>query len=149
MEDSIERLGFELSVAALAEQERALTGLRARAATVLGTASVSGSLASTGATHGGLDFVTALAMLAFVMALLSSLWILLPHELGFSVRGADVLHPTESLDVLGGLYREAAAWIDGRVQENRARLRRLALWLTASCLLLSIEIVLFGISMLR
>jgi len=40
---SIEQLSFELTASALAEQERALTGLRTRAGTVLAAASIAGS----------------------------------------------------------------------------------------------------------
>ena len=43
MAESIEQLSFELTANALAEQERALSGLRARAGTVLAAASIAGS----------------------------------------------------------------------------------------------------------
>ncbi len=151
MGDSIERLSYELSANALAEQERALAGLRGRAATVLGTASVCGSLASSRAMHGGLELPVALAMLAFVLALLSSLWVLLPHELAFAARGGDIFDATKPVDGtdLGEVYRDTAAWIDECVLANQTTLRQLALWLTVSCLLLSVEIVLFGIGVVR
>ncbi|HTZ86439.1 MAG TPA: hypothetical protein VMB05_07210 [Solirubrobacteraceae bacterium] len=151
MDDSIERLGFELSTRALAEQERALTALRSRAATVLATASVSGSLASAGMSRASLDLFGGLAMLAFVLTLLGSLWILLPHELGFSVRGWPVVDRSALVSApdLIDVYRQTAAWINDRVRENQTTLRELAVWLTVSCLLLSVEIVLFGLDLVR
>ena len=42
MVDSIEQLSFELTANALSEQERALSGLRTYAGTVLGAASIAG-----------------------------------------------------------------------------------------------------------
>jgi hypothetical protein len=43
MAQSIEQLSFELTASALGEQERALSGLRTRAGTVLAAASIAGS----------------------------------------------------------------------------------------------------------
>jgi hypothetical protein len=43
MAPSIEQISFELTASALAEQERALSALRACAGTVLGSASIAGS----------------------------------------------------------------------------------------------------------
>jgi hypothetical protein len=47
MAPSIEQISFELTASALAEQERALSALRACAGTVLGSASIAGSFLGT------------------------------------------------------------------------------------------------------
>ena len=148
MSDSIEQLSFELSVDALREQERALAGLRTRAAAVLATASVAGSLARAGADRGTLRVTGVCALASFVLALWSAIWIMLPHELVFSLRGQDILELADSLGSrdIGQVYRQTGEWIDEYVQENRETLRKLAAWLTASCVFLSIEVVLFGAS---
>ena len=66
MADSIEQLSFELTASALAEQERALSGLRTRAGTVLAAASVAGSFLAVNAGHGSLHAWGVLAMISFV-----------------------------------------------------------------------------------
>lgn len=53
---------------------------------------------------------------------------------------------TRSRRVRLARYRQTGLWIAEYVEENRATLRRLAAWLTASCVFLSIEVVLFGVS---
>jgi hypothetical protein len=52
---SIEQLSFELTAGALAEQERALSTLRARAGTILAAASVAGAFLGAKTSHGSLD----------------------------------------------------------------------------------------------
>jgi hypothetical protein len=53
--DSVEQLSYELTTAALAEQEGALPGLRTRSGTVLAAASIAGSFLGAKTSHGGLD----------------------------------------------------------------------------------------------
>lgn len=67
MAESIEQFGFELTANALAEQERALTGLRARAGTVLAAASIAGSFFGAKTSHGSLGVSGVLAMIAFAL----------------------------------------------------------------------------------
>jgi hypothetical protein len=55
MAESIEQFSYELTANALAEQERAVGALRARAGTVLAAASIAGSFLGTKARHGSLD----------------------------------------------------------------------------------------------
>jgi hypothetical protein len=52
--ESIEQLSYEINAAAVAEQERALSGLRARAGTVLAAASIAGSFLGAKSTCGSL-----------------------------------------------------------------------------------------------
>jgi hypothetical protein len=47
------------------------------------------------------------------------------------------------------VYRAAVAWTEPLLQENRARIARLSGWLTLSCVLLGIEIVLWTASLVE
>lgn len=68
-----------MTAGALAEQERALAGLRARAGTVLAAASVAGSFFGAKVNHGSLGTWGVLAMIAFALCVGSAVWVLLPH----------------------------------------------------------------------
>jgi hypothetical protein len=85
--ESIEQLGLTLTTRALAEQERALSGLRMGAGTVLAAASVAGSFLGAKTNHGSLDAWGILAMLSFALCLASAIWVLIPHEFVFAFRG--------------------------------------------------------------
>ena len=74
MAESIEQFSFELTASALAEQERALTGLRARAGTVLAAASVAGSFFGAKISHGSLGIWGVLAMIAFALCVGGAVW---------------------------------------------------------------------------
>jgi len=84
--ESIEQFGFELAASALAEQERALTGLRARAGTVLAAASIAGSFFGAKTSHSSLDFWGVIGMIAFALSVGSAIWVLLPHAFVFAFR---------------------------------------------------------------
>ncbi len=81
MAQSIEQLSFELTAGALAEQERALAGLRTRAGTVLAAASIAGSLLGAEAGRSALNAWGALGLISFVLCLCSAMWVLMAHEL--------------------------------------------------------------------
>ena len=91
MAQSIEQLSFELTANALAEQERALAGLRARAGTVLAAASIAGSFLADKTGHGSLGVWGVLAMISFVLCVSTAIWVLLAHELVFTFRGQALL----------------------------------------------------------
>ncbi len=91
MAESIEQLSFELTTDALAEQERTLAGLRARAGTILASPSIAGSFFGAKTSHGSLGFTGILAMIAFAGCVGSATWILLPHALVFAFRGRALL----------------------------------------------------------
>lgn len=74
------QLSFELTTNVLAEQERALSGLRTRAGTVLAAASIAGSFLGAKTGHGSLDTWGILALISFVLCFGSAIWVLVPHE---------------------------------------------------------------------
>jgi hypothetical protein len=149
MTDSIERLSFELTLGAVAEQERAVTGLRSCAGTVLGAASIAGSFL--GARLGGrsLDAWGALATVSFALCFGSAIWVLVPRDLGLSFRGQGLTADGETepgVDLAEG-YRAACRWIESQLELNGRKIDRLSGWLTISCGLLATEILLWTISL--
>jgi hypothetical protein len=151
MADSNEQLGFELSADELGVQERALIGLKASAGAVVGAASIAGSFLAAKTSNGSLDAWALLALAAFVLCFGCAVWVLLPHELTLAVGGRELIADSDKRDVyeLTEVYRAAVTWTEPLLQENRARIARLSGWLTLSCLLLGLEIVLWTASLVE
>jgi hypothetical protein len=148
MADSIEQLSFEMTVDALAEQERALTSMRARAGTVLAVASVAGSFFAAQTSHGSVDTLGVLAIVAFALCVGCAIWILLPHELVFAFRGAALLGASDHRGVteLAEAYRTAGIWIEPHARANGHKIVKLSDWLAVSCGLLAVEVLLWTVS---
>lgn len=149
MAESIEQLSYELTAKALTEQERALSGLRAGAGTVLGAASIAGSFLGAKATRGSLDACAVLAMISFAFCFVCAIWVLLPHDLTLAVGGEDLLALSDDQDVfdVAEAYRTASSWLDPHVQTNHRTVARLSSWLSLSCILLAVEVALWTISL--
>ncbi|MGC2374054.1 MAG: hypothetical protein WA484_09290 [Solirubrobacteraceae bacterium] len=150
MAQSIEQLGFELTAGALAAQERALAGLRTRAATVLATASIAGSLLGAEAGRSALSACGALGLASFVLSLGSAVWVLMAHELLVGFDGQTLLAESDRGETteISDAYRAVSAWIEHRLAFNRDKIARLSGWLTVSSLLLTAEIMLWTISLI-
>jgi hypothetical protein len=147
--DSVEQLSYELTTAALAEQERALSGLRTRSGTVLAAASIAGSFLGAKTSHGGLGVWAILALIAFLLCLASSILVLLPHELVFAFRGKALLAESDHQDVhdVAEAYRAAGIWMEPYLDINGEKIAALSSWFAASCVLLAAEVVLWTISL--
>jgi hypothetical protein len=147
--ESIEQLSYELTADALAEQERALSGLRARAGAVLTAASIAGAFLGAKTGHGSLDVWAVAALVAFVLCLCAVIWILLPHELVFAFQGQALLAQSDHDGVhdVTEAYRAANIWIEPFLAANRSALEGLSNWLAVSCALLTIEVILWTISL--
>ena len=150
MAESIEQLSFELTANALAEQERALSGLRARAGTVLAAASIAGSFLGAKTGHGSLGAWGVLAMISFALCVGSAIWVLLPHALVFAFRGEALLAESDHRGVqdVTEAYRSAGIWIEPHLQANRDKIAWLSNWLAVSCALLAVEVILWTISLI-
>lgn len=148
--DSIEQLGFELTANALAEQERALSGLRARAGTMLAAASIAGSFLGAKTGHSSLGVWGVLAMISFALCVGSAIWILLPHALVFAFRGEALLAESDhrGTQLMTDAYRSASIWIEPHLEANRDKIAWLSSWLAVSCALLAAEIILWTISLI-
>jgi hypothetical protein len=140
MSDSIERLSFELSTSALAEQERRLAGLRVSAGTVLASGSVAGSFLGAGATRGVL---ATLALAFYSLCLVGSIWVLMPHDLAFGFQGEDVMRTRAGERHSGtrSAYLAAAFWIERHLELKDEKLSMLSTMLTISCVMLGCEIL--------
>ncbi len=151
MSDSIERLSYELTASALAEQERSLTSLRSGAGAVLGAASIAGSLWGTRAAGHSLDPWALLAAMAFALCSASAIWVLMPRNLALSFNGEELLAAGEahSPAAVADGYRTACQWMEPYMEVNRRTLDRLANWLTFACGLLSAEVLLQTISIIE
>jgi hypothetical protein len=148
--ESIEQFGFELTASALAEQERALTGLRARAGTVLAAASIAGSFFGAKTSHGSLDAWGVVGMIAFTLSVGSAIWVLLPHAFVFAFRGETLLAESDHRGVsnVAEAYRTAGIWIEPHLEANRSKIADLSNWLAASCTLLAAEVILWTLSLI-
>jgi hypothetical protein len=145
---SVEQLSFELTADALAEQERALSALRARAGTVIAAASVAGAFLGAKTSHGSLDPWGVLALISFVLSVGSAIWVLLPHEFVFAFRGEALLAESDHRDVsdVTEAYRAAGLWTAPHLRTNGDKIGVLSGWLTASCVLVASEVILWTLS---
>jgi hypothetical protein len=150
MAGSIEQLSFELTAGALAEQERALAGLRARAGTVLAAASIAGSFFGAETSHGSLGVWGVLAMVAFALCVGSAIWVLLPHAFVFAFRGETLLAESDHRGVSDVVeaYRTAGIWVQPHLEANRGKIAGLSDCLAASCALLAVEVILWTLSLI-
>jgi hypothetical protein len=141
MVESIERLSFELSTRALAEQERMLAGMRATAGTLIAAASVVASLRTPSTSPISFGGVVALAACALCVA--CAVWVLLPHGLIFVVSGGELrlVDRHQRPRGVAAAHHVASLWAERRARANRRVLARIALSLSLGCVLLLIEIV--------
>lgn len=146
---SIEEFSYQLTAAALAEQERALNALRTRAGTVVAAASISGSFLGAKVTQGSLDVWAVLALISFVLCLASAIWVLLPHRLVFAFRGDALLAESDHQGVqdVTEAYRAAGIWIEPHLDTNADKIGDLSDWFTVSCALLAAEVILWTVSL--
>lgn len=149
MAGSIEEFSYELSAAALAEQERALNALRTRAGTIVAAASISGSFLAAKVSHGSLDTWAIFGLITFVMCLGCAIWVLLPHSLVFAFRGEALLGISDQRGVeeVAEAYRAAGIWIEPYLDANSEKIGQLSTWFTASCVLLAVEVIFWTISL--
>jgi hypothetical protein len=147
--DSIEQLSYELTANALAEQERAVAAVRMRAGTIVAAASIAGSFLGAKVRHGELDGWAIAALIAFVLCLGSAIVVLLPHSFVFAFRGRALLAASdhEGIQDVTEAYRATGIWIEQSVDANRRKLDSLSDWLTASCVLLALEVVVWTLSL--
>lgn len=150
MAESIEQLSFELTTGALTEQERALSGLRTRAGTVLAAASIAGSFFGAKISHGSLGVWGVLAMVSFTLCVGSAIWILLPHAFVFAFRGEALLAASDHHGVFSvtEAYRTAGIWVEPHLDANLRKIGSLSDCLAASCALLVAEVILWTLSLL-
>jgi hypothetical protein len=150
MADSIEQLSYEMTASALAEQERALAGLRTRAGTVIAAASVAASLLATHAAAHSAIWTVGLGLM-FAISVGAAIAVLLPATLVFAYNGALILTAADAAgdDDVAHAYRAAVAWMQTDLTRNREVISRLAMWFYLSAGALVAEVLLWTISIAR
>jgi hypothetical protein len=89
-------------------------------------------------------------MIAFALCVGSSIWVLLPHSFVFAFRGETLLAESDHRGVsnVTEAYRTAGIWIEPHLEVNRSKIACLSNWLAASCALLSVEVILWTLSLI-
>jgi hypothetical protein len=88
-------------------------------------------------------------LISFVSSLGSAICVLLPHEFVFAFRGEALLAESDHRGVrdVTEAYRAAGLWTAPHLRTNGSKIAVLSGWLTASCVLLASEIVLWTLSL--
>jgi hypothetical protein len=83
-----------------------------------------------------------------VLSVGSAIWVLLPHEFVFAFRGEALLAESDHRGVhdVTEAYRAAGLWTAPHLRTNASKIAALSSWLTASCVLLASEIILWTLS---
>jgi hypothetical protein len=125
----LERIAYDAALGALAEQQGALRDLRARSGSLLTAAALTVSFLGAQALEGGLDIAAWLAIGAFVVSLLATLYVLLPQDgLIFALDGPELYVELWSIrDDEPETLRTLAYWISRFRANNKPTLDRLYL----------------------
>jgi hypothetical protein len=148
---SLERATYELALRALAQQEQALTEIRARTGTLLTASSLIASfLGAQAIARNGLNVWIVLALLAFGVSVVLSIYVLLPKEgLIFALDAPatykalyDVRDDEEEFE------RRLAYWVQGFREGNHPTVQRLTgtFKLAGVALLLEIGLLAAGLA---
>lgn len=143
---TLEELAFDLSRAAIEQQERRQAELRSRAATVLAAASIAASVLAAQVSARGRDdhvALTILAIGAYLGCVIATIYALLPHRLTLELRGSVALDLGSEADVeVDDALRVATRWLEALHDQNLEPLRRIGRAYGLGCALLGAEILL-------
>lgn len=148
MPDTTAGVVYEQAARAIEQQSRQLDELRSRTAVILAAAGVVTGFLGGPDAKSGLGAFGYLALAAFVVAALSSIWVLLPRwtAWSFSINAKRLLpffldetepEPVESL------FRYLATEIQDDYAENADELDRLFAGFNIACMALAVEVVLW------
>jgi hypothetical protein len=143
---SLERIAYEAALHALSEQEGALRDLRARAGSLLTAASLTVSFLGAQALQEGLDVVAWVAIAAFAVTLLGTLYVLLPKDgLIFALDGPELyVNLWEARDSEAELHRALAYWVSTFRSDNKSTLDRLYWSFKAATVALILQVLLWA-----
>lgn len=144
------RLAYELSLRALSQQESALNELRARTGALLTASSIVASfLGAAAIAASGLDLLTGLALVAFGLSVMPSIYILVPRPtFVFALSGVRLLE--EEFDETGGIgevHRRLAYWIESFRDANQRAIDTLVVFFRFAALSLAVEVVLWALAL--
>ena len=143
---NLERIAYEAALSALAEQESALRDLRARSGSLLTAAALTVSFLGAKALEEGLDVVAWLAIAAFAVTLLGTLYVLLPKDgVIFALDGPelyvqlwDIRHDEPEM------HRTLAYWVSAFRAQNKPSVDRLYLAFRIATATLITQVVLWA-----
>jgi hypothetical protein len=140
------KLALELSRSAVQDQAARLSDLRTRAGTLLAAASISGSFL--GVTHGTLDTVAVLALIAYLVSVSAAIYTLMPHKLSTEFRGKVLLEVSREAEATDEeAYEAAVGWLEVTRGENAGVLDDLTRWYVAAAVALGVEVVLWIVAL--
>jgi hypothetical protein len=146
-ENRLAELAYELALRALDHQDGLLDELRARTGTLLAAASIVASfLGATAIDRGGLGFLAVGALVAFVMSIGASVYVLLPkRSLVFSINGPVVIEEAISAQLdLAETYLQLAYWTEDFRSANVETVNRLFTWYRVAVFALLAEVCLWA-----
>jgi hypothetical protein len=150
MAGELEQLAYDLARDALTQQDKTLDELRARTGTLLAAASLVASFVGARAVdRRGFDWLNVLALLAFTLSALLSVYVLFPRGgIQRSLSGPTVYEDFVDSDIdLPEAHRRLAYWIQEAYSRNQRSVNRLFLAFQAACLTLAAEVGLFVIAL--
>jgi hypothetical protein len=140
------KLALELSRSAVQDQAARLSDLRTRAGTLLAAASISGSFL--GVTHGTLDTVAVLALIAYLVSVSAAIYTLMPHKLSTEFRGTVLLEVSREAEATDEeAYEAAVGWLEVTRGQNAGVLDDLTRWYVAAAVALGVEVVLWIVAL--
>jgi hypothetical protein len=150
MDDTIEELGYRLSLRALDQQERSLDELRARTGTLLAASSIVVSVLGVRSMEGHrVAWLTAFALASFAISVLASLYVLLPKPgLRFSLRGTSLFENEGFAEpTIAGMHLQLAYWLEEFLNENERTTARLATSFRTAAGAVLLEVMLWSVEL--
>jgi hypothetical protein len=144
---SLEQTTYELALRALAQQEHALTEIRSRTGTLLTASSLIASfLGAQAIARNGLNVWIVLALVAFGISVVLSIYVLLPKEgLIFALDAPETYEALYTArDDEAEFARRLAYWVQGFRESNHPTIQRLTRTFELASLALLVEIALLA-----
>lgn len=147
--DILYRIAYEEAVRALSEQQAVIDSFRGRAGLLFSSTAITTSLLGAQFLDGGLNTVTNWgALAAFVGAAALSLAILWPQPWEFTANPQDIIEAyIDDPAPIDEIHRELSFHMHSSYVENRAGLQKLAFMFQVASGLLTLEVVLWIISL--
>jgi hypothetical protein len=146
--DILYRVAYDEAVRALSEQQAVIDSFRSRAGLLFSSTAVTTSFLGAQFLDGGLGATTWAALAAFVGVAATSLAMLWPQPWEFTANPQDIIKAY--IDEPAPIYeiqRELSFHMHNSYVENRAGLRKLALFFQVASGLLTLEVLLWIISL--
>ncbi|HET9593694.1 MAG TPA: hypothetical protein VFP17_12345 [Solirubrobacterales bacterium] len=147
--DILYKVAYDEAVRALSEQQSAADSFRTRAGLLLSSTALTTSFLGGGFLDGGLTTASWAALAAFLGVAAASLAILWPQPWEFTANPQDIIKTyidDEDPAPIDEIHRELSFHMQNSYAENRAGLRKLALFFQVASGLLTLEVLLWMIS---